>query len=187
MAPQRSSSVRAQEPKSSGSLRQGILSFTSVKRSGSSIAKDSVKGKASTRPAEPIAVTSIRVGGKRKYEPDLEPELENERGEETTEVAERERLDLGDPRWNKAFGWAREKMGDIQPVHAEGQSPVHHILRVFDLSYEYGPCIGVTRLERWERAEALGLDPPAEVREILVTKEGHEDQRLIQNVLYEEV
>lgn len=31
-------------------------------------------------------------------------------------------------------------------------------------SYEYGPCIGVTRLERWNRAEALGLNPPPEAR-----------------------
>lgn len=30
-------------------------------------------------------------------------------------------------------------------------------------SYEYGPCAGVTRLERWERADALGLKPPPEV------------------------
>ena len=64
-------------------------------------------------------------------------------------------------------------------VHAEDQSMEDHILRFFDLyvylvsiisftkltiplirSYEYGPCIGVTRLQRWERAEALGLDPP---------------------------
>jgi hypothetical protein len=67
----------------------------------------------------------------------------------------------------------------------------------------------VTRLERWERAAALGLNPPAaaspdrfkakffrrsllticasppQVREILMTKEGDED--LAQNVLYGEV
>lgn len=30
-------------------------------------------------------------------------------------------------------------------------------------SYEFGPCIGMTRLERWERAEAFGLSPPEEV------------------------
>ena len=64
-------------------------------------------------------------------------------------------------------------------VHAKDQSPVHHILRIFDLyvlcllrlcclytfacrSYEYGPCVGVTRMERWERAAALGLNPPVE-------------------------
>ena len=37
------------------------------------------------------------------------------------------------------------------------------MLRVFDNTYDYGPCVGMTRLERWERAEALGLNPPAEV------------------------
>ena len=63
---------------------------------------------------------------------------------------------------------------------------VDYILRVFDLyvlrlfllyssfscrfnisdnrSDEYGPCIGVPRLLRWERAHALGLNPPQEVR-----------------------
>ena len=30
-------------------------------------------------------------------------------------------------------------------------------------SSEYGPCIGMTRLERWERAKSLGLNPPTEV------------------------
>jgi DNA polymerase delta subunit 4 len=75
-------------------------------------------------------------------------------------------------------------------------------------SYEYGPCVGVTRLERWERAAALGLNPPLEgspakltsfseivdlswvspqVREILMSKEGSEDSRLVQCVLYDEV
>lgn len=37
---------------------------------------------------------------------------------------------------------------------------------MFDIrvrSYEYGPCVGVTRLERWERAQAMGLNPPDEV------------------------
>lgn len=34
---------------------------------------------------------------------------------------------------------------------------------VFDLSDEYGPCVGLSRLERWERSEKLGLSPPPEV------------------------
>jgi DNA polymerase delta subunit 4 len=48
-------------------------------------------------------------------------------------------------------------------VYVEEQSKVHQILRTFDLSYEYGPCIGVSRLTRWERAYKLGLNPPPEV------------------------
>lgn len=40
------------------------------------------------------------------------------------------------------------------------------ILRVFDLSASYGPCVGVTRLQRWERAKKWGLNPPEEVSDL---------------------
>ncbi|KAM6408082.1 DNA polymerase delta subunit 4 [Rhynochetos jubatus] len=42
------------------------------------------------------------------------------------------------------------------------------MLRRFDLSWEYGPCTGITRLQRWERAHALGLSPPGPVRDALL-------------------
>ena len=61
----------------------------------------------------------------------------------------------------------------------------------------------MTRLERWERAEAFGLDPPVEVspsrplpaqtqtssqvRDILLTKEGTEKAEYAQCVLHGEV
>jgi DNA polymerase delta subunit 4 len=41
--------------------------------------------------------------------------------------------------------------------------------RQFDMDMKYGPCIGVDRLERWERAAAMGLHPPSHVRDLLVT------------------
>ncbi|BFZ04737.1 hypothetical protein BsWGS_07776 [Bradybaena similaris] len=41
------------------------------------------------------------------------------------------------------------------------------VLKKFDLTLEYGPCIGITRLERWERADKHGLNPPTEVRTII--------------------
>ena len=37
------------------------------------------------------------------------------------------------------------------------------ILRIFDMTSRYGPCVGVTRLQRWERAKKWGLNPPEEV------------------------
>jgi len=49
-------------------------------------------------------------------------------------------------------------------VHGENESKFITILRTFDLSCEYGPCVGVSRLERWERANAMGLEPPQEVK-----------------------
>ncbi|EMD39333.1 hypothetical protein CERSUDRAFT_112972 [Gelatoporia subvermispora B] len=81
------------------------------------------------------------------------------------------KVEKGTPEsWRRHYGVVREKMGHLQPIHAKGETMIHHILRVFDLSYEYGPCIGVTRMQRWERAEVLGLKPPPEVKEILESK-----------------
>ncbi|NXE01672.1 DPOD4 polymerase, partial [Chaetorhynchus papuensis] len=42
------------------------------------------------------------------------------------------------------------------------------MLRRFDLSWEYGPCTGITRLQRWERAQELGLSPPGPIRDALL-------------------
>lgn len=47
--------------------------------------------------------------------------------------------------------------------------PLHEkILRHFDLSSQYGSCIGITRLARWKRANGLGLEPPVEVLAVLL-------------------
>jgi hypothetical protein len=32
-------------------------------------------------------------------------------------------------------------------------------LRQFDMNITYGPCIGISRLERWKRAKEMGLNP----------------------------
>jgi DNA polymerase delta subunit 4 len=41
-------------------------------------------------------------------------------------------------------------------------------LRQFDMDMKFGPCIGVTRLQRWERASSMGLQPPPHVRDLLL-------------------
>ncbi|XP_062151683.1 uncharacterized protein LOC133860060 [Alnus glutinosa] len=41
------------------------------------------------------------------------------------------------------------------------------VLREFDMNMAYGPCLGMTRLARWERARALGLNPPGEIEDFL--------------------
>lgn len=45
------------------------------------------------------------------------------------------------------------------------------MLRKFDLNPRYGPFVGIDRLERWERADRFGLDPPADIRKHLLA--GH--------------
>ncbi|XP_025089053.1 DNA polymerase delta subunit 4-like isoform X1 [Pomacea canaliculata] len=47
------------------------------------------------------------------------------------------------------------------------------ILKEFDLALEFGPCAGITRLERWERAFKHGFDPPLCVKDILIKHQDH--------------
>ena len=53
-----------------------------------------------------------------------------------------------------------------KPADAEHER-LEDLMRQFDLNPEYGPCVGITRLERWERAQRLGKMPPAEVKAYL--------------------
>lgn len=57
------------------------------------------------------------------------------------------------------------------PVHQEGLPLEEKVLRHFDLSLEYGPCIGIGRLARWERAKGLGMEPPLEVLAVCLKME----------------
>ncbi|XP_009608060.1 uncharacterized protein LOC107810329 [Nicotiana tabacum] len=41
------------------------------------------------------------------------------------------------------------------------------LLRQFDLDMAYGPSLGLSRLDRWERAKNLGLNPPRDVEPLL--------------------
>ncbi|KZV40934.1 hypothetical protein F511_05179 [Dorcoceras hygrometricum] len=41
------------------------------------------------------------------------------------------------------------------------------VLRQFDMNMAYGPCLGMSRLDRWKRATALGLQPPEEIGRLL--------------------
>ncbi|XP_074087053.1 DNA polymerase delta subunit 4 [Macrotis lagotis] len=54
-----------------------------------------------------------------------------------------------------------------EPVAGRGTQGHLELLRQFDLDRHFGPCTGITRLERWERAEQLGLGPPQEVLRVL--------------------
>lgn len=49
------------------------------------------------------------------------------------------------------------------------------VLKQFDMNMVYGPCLGMTRLERWERAKALGLNPPNDLLRILEGKNARQE------------
>ncbi|KAG0202821.1 hypothetical protein BGX28_004770 [Mortierella sp. GBA30] len=64
-------------------------------------------------------------------------------------------------------------VGDIHVgFHQADLSEEEKILRQFDLASKFGPCTDLTRLERWERAFSLGLDPPQYVKDIIVQHHG---------------
>lgn len=52
------------------------------------------------------------------------------------------------------FGW--ETIPDVEVL-----------LRKFDMALEFGPCTGISRMDRWKRSMNLGLNPPAFIPSIL--------------------
>lgn len=49
------------------------------------------------------------------------------------------------------------------------------LLREFDLNMAYGPCIGISRIDRWNRAKAFGLNPPEEAENLLKSDQTRQD------------
>jgi len=65
--------------------------------------------------------------------------------------------------------WKAKEAGRKAPrIHQQGLTVEDKILREFDLSYQYGPCVGILRTKRWKRAQNLGLKPPIEVLAVLM-------------------
>lgn len=93
-------------------------------------------------------------------------------------------LDMYSTRYARLYGQAKAQMSGLPPIHGEDDDKFQTILRVFDNTFDYGPCIGVTRLERWERAHNKGLNPPAKIREILLSLEGVQQDKYKQTVFY---
>ncbi|EPQ26245.1 uncharacterized protein PFL1_06180 [Pseudozyma flocculosa PF-1] len=160
MPPKRSqSALSVSAKKSRSSLSSSVLKSTPVKPSSTS-----------------NSLLSRTTGNSTSKSPTSQQEKEYERSL-LKEAEGRDELDVDDARWDGIWNRTRSAMGRVRPVHAEGQNRIQHILRLFDLDPTYGPCIGLTRLERWERAEELGEHPPREVYDILTTKQGTLDYR----------
>ncbi|KAG2196677.1 hypothetical protein INT46_002637 [Mucor plumbeus] len=75
-------------------------------------------------------------------------------------------IQIGKQRQNNATTTyiTNEKVG----IHQDHLDNTNKLLRAFDLNYAFGPCVGIIRLDRWERAQNLGLNPPTIVREVLM-------------------
>ncbi|EME40842.1 hypothetical protein DOTSEDRAFT_108411, partial [Dothistroma septosporum NZE10] len=68
----------------------------------------------------------------------------------------------------KRYWRAKEQERKAPRVHQEDLSVHEKVLREWDMSGQYGPCIGIARLKRWKRANTLGLKPPMEVLSVLL-------------------
>lgn len=66
------------------------------------------------------------------------------------------------------------RLSDEESAAAEDAD--ERALKTFDLTSKYGPCCGMTRLERYDRAAGLGLDPPKKVLEV-IQRRGADDPR----------
>ncbi|KAK1983021.1 DNA polymerase delta [Colletotrichum cereale] len=101
------------------------------------------------------------------------PEIEEaEVGEEIPEKSESAARaeKISDAQINKY--WKAVEAQRIAPrVHQKDVSLSEKVLRYFDVSSQYGPCIGLQRMKRWQRAERLGLNPPIEVLAVLLKEE----------------
>jgi len=131
------------------------------------------------------AESSQRSPKAKNVDTDMETQAGDENG--SKKKGPRRQLDVKSKRWNGVVKAARAEMAGMEPIHAgpDTHNDIHHVLRVFDMTSSYGPYVGISRLSRWQRAKKLGLEPPEEIREILTTRQGEEDVRYRENVLYE--
>lgn len=107
-------------------------------------------------------------------------ELDREEAEEINSLPD---LDPNDT----VYSQEAEKIAakSIAPnVHPEEVNNCEKILKNFDFTVDFGPVVGLTRLERWERANKLGLNPPAVVKKILETKQGETEEVYKQSYLF---
>ncbi|KAJ5097967.1 hypothetical protein N7532_004968 [Penicillium argentinense] len=80
--------------------------------------------------------------------------------------------------------WKKEEQGRLAPqIHQKGLDVEEKILRHFDLSSQFGPCIGIARLKRWRRANRLNLNPPLEVLAVLLKNESVKERAHMDELL----
>ncbi|TKY90757.1 hypothetical protein EX895_000755 [Sporisorium graminicola] len=160
-------------PKGSTQKSLSFRAQSKPKSTFSASAKDQLKGKsnlkAASTPTKPLTASLARRPSPTSAEIAKQDE----------EDAKRPELDVDDARWDGVWRKTKKTM-NVPPsksVHIEHENRIQQILRVFDLDPNYGPCMGMSRLERWQRAKDLDLDPPQEIHDILTTKQGVKEHK----------
>lgn len=89
--------------------------------------------------------------------------------EQTDELTDPKKLD---EKWSKnseVLDLLKQWTDSSPKYHQENMSPVVKLLNLFDMKVEYGPCTGLTRLDRWKRAKKLHKDPPELIERVLIS------------------
>ncbi|KAI8231731.1 hypothetical protein K4K57_006249 [Colletotrichum sp. SAR 10_99] len=132
--------------------------------------KAAVLGSAVERAEQAKKEEAVQVDEIQVDEPETkeEDEVKEEVPEKSEAVVRAEKI--SDAQINKY--WKSIEAERIAPrVHQKDVTLAEKVLRYFDVSSQYGPCIGLQRMKRWERADRLGLNPPIEVLAVLLKEE----------------
>ncbi|KAI0440962.1 DNA polymerase delta, subunit 4-domain-containing protein [Xylaria telfairii] len=152
--------------------KQATLSFNHrVTKSVPKSAKDLV----STPAQSPLAKHVVHAERDVKDEADVDVEEKVQVVEPEREKSEAElRADKITERQISKYWRNIESERRTKRLHQEDLSLAEKILRYWDVSSQYGPCVGVSRLKRWQRADRLGLSPPVEVLAVLMQEQTKE-------------
>ncbi|KAK3392312.1 DNA polymerase delta, subunit 4-domain-containing protein [Sordaria brevicollis] len=134
-------------------------------------AKAKAKVKTTKKPATQTKAAAKDL--KKDTKAEVEEEKENKPKEPERSEVEKRALKLPqsaiDAYWHNIDSARMARA--VHKKHTEGLTTGEKVLRYWDVSSHYGPCIGITRLKRWQRAERLGLNPPIEVLAVLLREE----------------
>lgn len=76
---------------------------------------------------------------------------------------------------------------DALHLHAAGKSfDADAQLRAFDHDLKFGPSVGITRLERWERARNFGLEPPENIPDLLRHAAAEDQKSVFEHLMYKD-
>lgn len=127
---------------------------------------------------ETPTTTASVLGGRSSPELDTAP-TDPETAQDDTLASSLSPSDL------KSYWRAKESARKAPRVHQSELSLGEKILREWDMSGQFGPCIGISREGRWRRAKRLGLEPPIEV--LAVIKGGLDGREDVEGRAYVDV
>lgn len=176
-------SARASAAAGLASGKQSTLSFKNkITKSSASSSSASAKDKAALLNKVPARTKEVVLPpSPEPEEEETQPEIkaEENKDESKTEVEVRAAKvsDAAVEHYWKQIEELRTAR-EVHKKHMAGLSTGEKVLRYFDVSSQYGPCIGITRLGRWQRAERLGLHPPIEALAVLLKEEAKKNEEV---------